>query len=55
MEVSYAVIRILQEFPRIRLASGIPNEPVGTERQAYTIGIYPMNGVHVEVDRTLVH
>lgn len=50
MEASYAVIRILQVYPTIRLASGVPNEPVGAERQAYTIGVYPLDGVYVELD-----
>jgi len=49
MEASYAVIRILQVFPNIRIASGVSNEPVGAERQTYTIGIYPMDGVHVDL------
>jgi len=49
MEASYAVIRILQNFPNIRIASGVSNEPVGAERQTYTIGVYPMDGVHVEL------
>ena len=47
MEASYAVIRILQAYPNIRLAPGVPNEPVGAERQTYTIGITPADGVHV--------
>jgi hypothetical protein len=50
MEASYAVIRIIQTYPNIRLAAGIPNEPIGTEKQTYTIGVYPLEGVHVEVD-----
>lgn len=50
MEASYAVIRILQTYPKIRLASGIPNEPVGAERQTYTIGVYPLDGVVVDLD-----
>ena len=49
MEASYAVIRILQVFPNIRIASGVSNEPVGAERQTYTISIYPMDGVHVDL------
>ena len=47
MEASYAVIRILQAYPNIRLAPGISNEPVGAERQTYTIGLSPADGVHV--------
>ncbi|KAF2430667.1 cytochrome P450 [Tothia fuscella] len=47
MEASYAVIRILQAFPNIRLPPGVPNEPLGTERQDYTIGLAPADGVKV--------
>lgn len=47
MEASYAIIRILQAYPKLRLAQGIKNEPVGTEPQAYTISLSPRNGVHV--------
>ena len=47
MEASYAIIRILQTFPNIRLPPGISNEPVGTERQVYTIGLVPADGVQV--------
>lgn len=49
MEASYALIRIVQNFPNIRIASGVLNEPVGAERQRYTIGVYPMDGVHVDL------
>ena len=48
MEASYAVIRILQAYPSIRLASNVVNEPIGKEKQLYSIGIYPL-GVHVEL------
>ncbi|TAQ86300.1 hypothetical protein B7494_g5374 [Chlorociboria aeruginascens] len=37
METSYAMIRILQAFPAIRLPPGVPNEPVGAERQMLQI------------------
>lgn len=47
MEASYAIIRILQNFPNIRLPPGIPSEPVGTEGQIYTIGLVPADGVQV--------
>jgi hypothetical protein len=49
MEASYAIIRILQTYPKIRLASGLLNEPVGAERQSYTIGLYPSEGVEVDL------
>jgi hypothetical protein len=48
MEASYAVIRVLQTFPSIRIPFGILNEPVGVQRQPYTIGVYPFDGVHVD-------
>ncbi|KAK8136875.1 n-alkane-inducible cytochrome P450 [Apiospora sp. TS-2023a] len=51
MEASYAIIRILQAYPRLSLAPGIPNEPVGTERQTYTIGLSPADGVHVALGK----
>ena len=47
MEASYAVIRVLQAYPGMRLAPGIANEPVGVEKQTYTIGLSPTDGVHV--------
>ena len=47
MEASYAVIRILQAYPRIRLPPGAPNGPVGTEGHIYTIGLEPTDGVQV--------
>jgi hypothetical protein len=50
MEASYALIRILQTYPNIRLALGISNEPVGAEKQSYTIGLFPREGVQVELD-----
>ena len=50
MEASCAVIRILQTYPMIRRASGELNEPVGVEKQMYTIGLYPADGVWVELD-----
>ena len=47
MEASYAIIRILQTFPNIRLPPETPNEPVGAEEQKYTIGLAPAEGVKV--------
>jgi hypothetical protein len=49
MEASCAVIRVLQAFPELRLAEGVRNEAVGMEKQVYTIGLYPEDGVWVEV------
>ena len=47
MEASYAVIRVLQAYPGIRLAPESRNEPIGAEKQTYTIGLSPTEGVHV--------
>ncbi|KAI0476932.1 cytochrome P450 [Xylaria cf. heliscus] len=47
MEASFAIIRVLQRYPKIRLAPGMPNEPVGAEKQTYTIGLSPADGVYV--------
>ena len=47
MEASYAIIRIMQNFPTIRLPTDEPNEAVGAERQTYTIGLAPTDGVKV--------
>jgi hypothetical protein len=49
MEASYAAIRVLQAFPNIRIPPGVPNEPVGTETQSFTIVLSPLNGVKVLV------
>lgn len=49
MEASCAIIRTLQTFPNIRLASGLFKEPVGAEKQSYTIGLYPSEGVEVDL------
>jgi hypothetical protein len=50
MEASYLAIRIIQTYPNIRLAAGVPNEPIRTAKKTYIIGVYPLEGVHVEVD-----
>ena len=47
MEANYAVIRVLQAYPNIRLAPGAPNEPIGAEKHTYTIGLSPTGGVRV--------
>jgi hypothetical protein len=48
MEASYALIKIIQSYPAIRLAFDVANEPVGKEKQSYTIGLYPREGVWVQ-------
>jgi hypothetical protein len=47
MEASYAIVRILQAFPNLRLPPGVPNEPVGAEKQSFTIVLSPLEGVDV--------
>jgi hypothetical protein len=47
MEASYAIIRILQAFPNIRLPPGVPNKPVGAEKQNLSIVLAPGEGVKV--------
>ncbi|KAF2799624.1 n-alkane-inducible cytochrome P450 [Melanomma pulvis-pyrius CBS 109.77] len=47
MEASYAIIRVLQAFPGIRLPPGSPNEPVGAEKQSLSMLVAPQNGVDV--------
>jgi hypothetical protein len=47
MEASYAIIRILQAFPKLRLPPGTPNEPVGMEEQSLSMLVAPQNGVDV--------
>lgn len=47
MEASYAMIRLLQAFPNVRLPPGVPNEPVGAERQSFSIVLSPLDGVDV--------
>ncbi|KAI8954526.1 cytochrome P450 [Xylaria longipes] len=50
MEASVAIIRVLQRYPNIRLAPEILNEPVGAEKQTYTIGLSPTSGVYVALN-----
>ncbi|KAI1378305.1 cytochrome P450 [Hypoxylon crocopeplum] len=47
MEASYAMIRLLQAFPNVRLPPGVANEPVGAERQSFSIVLAPLDGVKV--------
>jgi hypothetical protein len=47
MQGSYAMIRLLQAFPNVRLPPGFPIEPVGAERQSFTIVLSPLDGVQV--------
>lgn len=47
MEASYAAVRILQTYPNIRLPPGVPNKPVGAERQNLTIVLSSAEGAKV--------
>ncbi|KAH6643417.1 n-alkane-inducible cytochrome P450 [Truncatella angustata] len=46
-EASVAVVRILQKYPNIRLPPGVPNEPVGAEKQNLTITLSSAEGTKV--------
>lgn len=46
-ESSYAIIRILQEFPHIQLPPGTQVDPVGQERQNLTIVVSSADGCKV--------
>ncbi|KAJ9143080.1 cytochrome P450 [Pleurostoma richardsiae] len=50
MESTYAVVRILQTFPNTRLPPGVPNEPVGAERQNLTIVLSSTEGAKVLIE-----
>lgn len=47
MEISYTIIRLLQEFPVIELPEGEVVEPVGTERQRLTLVLSATDGCRV--------
>ncbi|KAH8170137.1 cytochrome p450 domain-containing protein [Sarocladium implicatum] len=47
MEASYAIIRILQRYPEIRLPPGEPNEPPGAEKQHLGLVLTNADGVKV--------
>lgn len=49
MEVSYTVVRLLQNFPVISLPKGEPVEPVGSERQQLTLVLSSADGCRVEI------
>lgn len=47
MEISYTVVRLLQEFPVIQLPEGEKIEPVGTEKQRLTLVLSAADGCKV--------
>ena len=51
MEVSYTLVRLLQEFPAISLPMGGVKEPIGTERQRLTLVLSSADGCKVELSR----
>jgi cytochrome P450 len=51
MEVSYTLIRLLQEFPVITLPAHEKNEPIGTEKQRLTLVLSSADGCRVQVGR----
>jgi hypothetical protein len=46
-EASYGIVRILQNFPNIRLPPGLPTEPTGQEKQSLTIVVASAEGCKV--------
>ena len=46
-EASCAVVRLLQEFPHIRLPPGHPVVPTGQEKQALTVFLSSADGCKV--------
>jgi cytochrome P450 len=51
MEVSYTLIRLLQEFPVIALPAHEQNEPIGVEKQRLTLVLSSADGCRVELNR----
>jgi hypothetical protein len=50
MESSYAIIRILQRYPNIRLPPGVANLDVGAEKQNLSIVFTSAEGTQVLLD-----
>lgn len=51
MEVSYTIVRLLQEFSSIGLPLGETMEKVGTERQTLTLVLSSADGCRVALER----
>ncbi len=47
MEASCAIIRLLQEFPNIRLPPDYPTVPIGQEKQELTVFLKSADGCKV--------
>ena len=50
MEASYAIIRLLQVFPNIRLPTGYRVVPTGQEEQELTVFLRSAHGCKVLLD-----
>lgn len=53
MKACLATIRILQMYPNICLPPGVPNGPVGSERQDLTISLSSADGTKVLLKQTV--
>ena len=49
-EAGYAIVRILQRFPALRLPHNAKVEALGTESQDMVLVILPKDGCRVQVD-----
>jgi cytochrome P450 len=55
MQISYTIVRLLQEFQVMRLPDGEHVEPVGTERQRLTLVLSSADGCRVAMERNKSH
>jgi len=51
LEASYAIVRIIQTFPRIDLPEDEPRSDVGKEKQTLTLVIASAEGCRVRLER----
>lgn len=47
MEISYTIVRLLQEFPIIELPESETIEPIGSEKQRLTLVLFAADGCRV--------
>lgn len=50
-ESAYAIVRILQRFPSIRLPAGEKVQVTGQEKQTITISLRPAEGCRVDLGK----
>lgn len=50
-EGAYAIVRILQRFPSIRIPTDEPVQVTGHERQTVTISLKPADGCRVDLGK----